>query len=154
MTTLTLIEVREPGELQRAFAIRKRVFVDEQGVDEALEIDSHEAASRHLLALSGDLPVGTLRVRLVEAGRVAKIERVAVLSEARGLRVGRALMVEALDLARAAGARTARLHAQVQAQAFYRRLGFASEGAAFIEDGLPHVVMTRPLRTDQGAAKG
>jgi predicted GNAT family N-acyltransferase len=145
MAQLSLIEVQDPPALESVFMIRRRVFVDEQGVGEELEIDAHEAEARHLLALCDGEPVGTLRLRLVGDQRTAKIERVAVLAEARGAGVGEALMRRALDVAETAGARSAVLHAQVQAQNFYHRFGFEPEGAPFIEDGLPHVVMARPL---------
>lgn len=145
MVPLSLIEAREPQALGLAFAIRRRVFVDEQGVGETLEIDQHEDEARHLLAVRDGESVGTLRIRFLGEGRVAKIERVAVLAEARGAGVGEALMRRALYLAEAAGAPSAVLHAQVRAQHFYRKLGFEPEGGPFIEDGIPHVVMACAL---------
>jgi ElaA protein len=36
------------------------------------------------------------------------------------------------------------LGAQVQAQGFYERLGFAVDGPEYDEDGIPHVPMRRP----------
>jgi ElaA protein len=36
------------------------------------------------------------------------------------------------------------LGAQVQAQGFYARLGFAVDGPGYDEDGIPHVPMRRP----------
>lgn len=140
-----IIEVRSGGRLAEAFAIRRAVFVAEQGVSEALEIDGREGEARHLLALLDGRPVGTLRVRLLDQGRLAKIERVAVLATARGRKVGQALMAAALDLARLLDARAAELHAQTYATGFYQRLGFEAFGAEFEEDGLPHVAMRRPL---------
>jgi predicted GNAT family N-acyltransferase len=152
MASLSLIEVRDPPGLDSAFAIRRRVFVEEQGIDEQLEIDHLESEARHLLALRDGEPVGTLRIRFVGNGKVAKIERVAVLACARGAGVGEALMIRALALAKAAGADAAVLHAQVRVQPFYHRLGFTTEGPVFIEDGLPHVVMTRPTACGTAAA--
>lgn len=135
----------EPGRsLDEAFAIRRRVFVEEQGVPLALEFDQHDAAARHLLARIEQRPVGTLRVRFQDG--TAKIERVAVVAEARGLKVGRQLVLAALDLAERAGAGEGLLHAQVQAQGFYAALGFTAFGGTFIEDGILHVRMRRPLR--------
>jgi predicted GNAT family N-acyltransferase len=37
------------------------------------------------------------------------------------------------------------LHAQTRAQGFYARLGFAAFGAEFVEDGIMHIAMQRPL---------
>ena len=147
MPHLTIVEVRTPAEREQAFAIRRRVFVAEQGVPERLEIDGREDEARHLLALLAGRPVGTLRMRRLEDGRVAKIERVAVLAEARGAGIGQALMTAILNLARTDGAELARLHAQSRAQAFYARLGFVACGPEFDEDGIPHVAMQLPLGT-------
>jgi ElaA protein len=143
-----IVEVRTPAELKQAFAIRRAVFVDEQGVDEALEFDGRDDRAHHLLALRDGAAVATLRVRWLDGGRTAKIERVAVLPDARGSKIGRALVEAALALAASAGAKTASLHAQTAARGFYRRLGFVAFGPAFMEDGIPHVAMQLSLPAD------
>jgi predicted GNAT family N-acyltransferase len=145
MPEIAILEVRSRAQLEQAWAIRLAVFVEEQGVSEALEIDGRDDQAQHLLALQGGEPVGTLRLRWVDDGRVAKIERVAVLPRARGAHVGRALVEAALAAARAAGADAARLHAQTGAQRFYARLGFVAFGPEFVEDGILHVAMRLPL---------
>ena len=120
--------------------------MQEQGVSQALEFDARDDQARHLLALCGSEPVGTLRLRSLDGGRTVKIERVAVLAPSRGARVGRALLRAAVALAEAGGAQEARLHAQTAAQSFYARLGFVALGPVFDEDGIPHVAMRRALR--------
>jgi len=146
-TTASIVvrEARAEAEVEQALAIRRAVFVAEQGVGEALEIDGLDPSARHLLALRAGRPVGTLRVRFLERGRIAKVERVAVLAAARGQNVGAALVEAALDLARADGAVLARLHAQTIAQGFYARLGFVAYGPEFEEDGIMHVAMDLAL---------
>ena len=146
MPDLEIVEVRSRERLEQAFAIRRAVFVQEQGVGETLEIDGRDHAAQHLLALQQGHPVGTLRLRWVEDGRVAKIERVAVLPRARGAKVGQVLVEAALALARTAGAEAALLHAQTIVQGFYARLGFVAFGPEFIEDGIPHVAMRLSLQ--------
>ena len=148
MPNVEIIEVGSAEQLERALAIRRAVFVEEQGVGEALEIDGRDHEAQHLLALRDGDPVGTLRVRRVDHGRVAKIERVAVLARARGAKVGQALVEAALAMSGAAGAEAAILHAQTRAQSFYARLGFMAFGPEFIEDGIPHIAMRRPLHAD------
>jgi predicted GNAT family N-acyltransferase len=145
MPVIDVTEPRSPAGIERAFAIRRRVFVEEQGVGGALEFDARDAEARHLLATVDGEPAGTLRIRLLEGGRVAKIERVAVLAAQRRHRVGRALMVAALDLARAQGALEARVHAQTVVQGFYAGLGFVAIGGVFEEDGIAHIEMRMPL---------
>jgi predicted GNAT family N-acyltransferase len=141
MPQIEIVEVRSRERLEQAVAIRRAVFVQEQGVSEALEIDGRDDEARHLLALHQGHPIGTLRLRWMEDGRVAKIERVSVLPRARGAKVGLSLVEAALAVARASGAKEARLHAQTRTQGFYAKLGFVALGPEFIEDGIPHVAM-------------
>jgi predicted GNAT family N-acyltransferase len=150
---IEVLEVRSRERLEQALAIRRAVFVQEQGVSEALEIDGRDDEAQHLLALHDDEPVGTLRLRWVEDGRVAKIERVAVLPRARGAKIGQTLVETALTLARAAGADAAMLHAQTSVQEFYVRLGFVAFGPEFNEDGIPHVVMRLSLRGNTAGSR-
>ena len=139
MQQIEIVEVRSRDRLEQAFAVRRAVFVEEQGVDEALEIDGRDDEAQHLLALHDGQPVGTLRVSWIEDGRVAKIERVAVLPRARGAKVGRGLVEAALATARVTAAEAAMLHAQTTVQGFYAKLGFVALGPEFIEDGIPHI---------------
>jgi predicted GNAT family N-acyltransferase len=156
MARIDVREVLSAAELEQAVAIRCAVFVAEQGVAAALEIDGRDATARHLLALRDGDPVGTLRLRRLDGGRTVKIERVAVLAAARGQKVGQALIGAALALARAEGAGAARLHAQTTVQAFYARLGFTAFGPEFEEDGIMHIAMGRTLtpRQPPGADEG
>ena len=122
--------------------------MEEQGVAEALEFDGRDDQAHHFLALRDGTAVGTLRVRWLDEGRTAKIERVAVLADARGSNVGRALLQAALALAGSAGAHTASLHAQTAARCFYGKLGFVAFGPEFMEDGIPHIAMQLSLHAD------
>jgi predicted GNAT family N-acyltransferase len=154
MPGVRIVELRTPAELADAFAIRRAVFVHEQGVAEALEFDERDAQARHLLALRDGEPVGTLRVRWLDRGRTAKIERVAVVLAARGSNIGRALLEAALALAGAAGADTASIHAQTTVQGFYDKLGFVAFGPEFMEDGILHVAMRLALPADAACDRG
>ena len=150
MPAIAIHELRSAAEAEPAFAIRRRVFVEEQGVGEALEFDSLDEEAHHLLASVDGEPAGTLRIRLLECGQVAKIERVAVLAAQRRHRVGHAMMVAALDLVRAQGAYEVRVHAQTAVQRFYAGLGFVAIGDEFEEDGIAHVAMRMPLAAGPG----
>ena len=145
MSTTQIVEAQSAEQLEQALAIRLAVFVEEQGVSRALEIDGRDDAARHFLALHDGKPVGTLRLRWVDDGRAAKIERVAVLPRARGAKIGQTLVKAALAAARAAGAEAALLHAQTTVRDFYARLGFVAFGPDFVEDGILHVAMWLPL---------
>ena len=134
-----------PEDLPACLEVRRRVFVEEQGVDPALEIDGLDPDCRHWIAEAKGRAVATARVRI--AGGRAKIQRVAVLAEARGGGLGAALMRAILgELAADPGLAEAWLESQIQAIPFYERLGFVAEGEAFLDAGIPHRLMRRPLR--------
>ena len=80
--------------------------------------------------------------RLLPDGHIG---RVAVLSDWRGQGVGAALLVRLIDLAKARGDKRVLLNSQVQAMPFYARYGFAPTGEQFLEAGIPHQTMVRPL---------
>ena len=136
------IEVtRDIGTCQR---LRRVVFIEEQGVSEADELDGLDEGAIHLLARDGERPVGT--ARLLVKGATGKIGRVCVLPEARGTGLGAALIRRALEeLARVPGLTEASLGAQSHATGFYEKLGFAVEGVEFLDAGIPHRHMRRAL---------
>ena len=94
----------------------------------------------HLLASEAGVPVGVARWRLV--GDTVKLERFAVVPEARGRGLARALVAHALDAARAAGHRRFLLHAQTYVTGLYASFGFEPTGDVFDEAGIEHVKMT------------
>lgn len=144
-TMPTIREAASAAERAAAFALRLRVFCDEQGVDRALEIDAHDASAQHLVAVEGGRVVATLRWRKLAGTAWVKIERVAVAREARGRGLGAMLMRHVLDRLDALPEIAATvLHAQTSAMPFYERLGYIAEGRPFDEAGIEHVRMRRP----------
>jgi ElaA protein len=142
--SLTVAPAESEADRAACFALREAVFVDEQGVAKDLEYDGLDGAARHLLARLGGTPAGTLRMRIV--GDAVKLERVCVARAARGRGIGAALTRAALDMAREMpGVRAARLGAQVPVIGFYERLGFTAQGPEYLDAGIPHRDMTRPL---------
>ncbi|MFC7098827.1 GNAT family N-acetyltransferase [Halobaculum marinum] len=140
--------------------LRMRVFVDEQGVPEELELDDHDddpldSAVDHLLVRDADgRAVAVARLRAVDgaaygasADRVAKVERVVVARDRRGEGWGARVMRAVEARARERNLSEAVLHAQTQAAGFYERLGYAVDDAVgvFEEDGIDHVRMRRSL---------
>ncbi|MEU6774403.1 GNAT family N-acetyltransferase [Streptomyces sp. NPDC046759] len=144
----------DPADREACFAVRKEVFVREQGVDEDIEYDAYDAVAVHVLAIREDgTPLGTGRLLHGEAAAaktggdvsVGSLGRLAVSREARGLGVGAALVRAVEDAARARGLTAVDLHAQTQALGFYERLGYAAYGAEFQDAGIPHRAMRRAL---------
>jgi predicted GNAT family N-acyltransferase len=122
-------------------AIRRTVFVVEQGVPEALEWDDADPLCAHALAYDGDgNPIGC--GRLLPDGHIG---RMAVLRPWRGRGVGAALLALLVELARERGHRRAILNAQKDAVPFYARYGFIVTGDEFEEAGIAHRIMDRML---------
>jgi predicted GNAT family N-acyltransferase len=123
----------------QARQVRDAVFVDEQDVPRELEMDGHDASSRHVIARDADGgAIGTGRLLLD-----GHIGRMAVLADWRGKGVGRALLERLLEEAAQRQMRHLALHAQTQASGFYRRFDFVEEGPEFMEAGIPHRTMVR-----------
>lgn len=137
------VTIARTDDLDAALAIRVEVFVREQGVSLADEIDGQDGACTHWLARDREGPVATLRVR--REGRTAKIQRVAVLARARGTGIGAALMRHVMAALAAEGVARAALGAQLEAIGFYERLGFAAHGPVYDDAGIAHRDMTRDL---------
>ncbi|MFC4544023.1 GNAT family N-acetyltransferase [Halosolutus amylolyticus] len=142
-----MAEVREvDSDAQRAdaFDVRQTVFVEEQGVDEAIEYDEHEDEAVHFVAYDDGQPIGAARLREPNPG-LGKVERVAVLESRREEGIGRELMAAVEDAARDRDLTELKLHSQTRAAAFYRRLGYERRGEEFEEAGIPHVEMRKSL---------
>ena len=143
-----------PGEVAAAFAVRYDVFVTEQGVPSDLERDDRDAEADHLVAYDGDRAVGAGRLVVEPAGfagadpalgPVGHLGRLAVRSEARGARLGVALVLAIEERARERGLGVMALSSQTYAIPFYERLGYAAHGPEFDDAGLPHRWMRRAL---------
>ena len=126
-------------------ALRRQVFMDEQGISEADEIDDLDDQAVHLLATVDGNPVGTARILV--SGDLGKIGRICVVPSQRGTGLGVALVNAALDHLRNRGDIVhAKLGAQDHAIEFYEKLGFVAEGAFYDDAGIPHQDMFRAVQ--------
>ena len=134
---------RGSGEVAQALALREQVFCREQGVELAAERDGLDQRAIQIVAVDAGTVVGTCRV-LVDDG-VGRLGRMAVAAPRRGRSVGKAILAAAERSAREAGARQMRLHAQRQVEHMYAAAGYEPYGEPFVEEGIPHVAMVKPL---------
>lgn len=134
--------IADAAVMEAARSVRRRVFIEEQGVPEAEEWDAADATAVHFALREAGTVAGTARL-IDEGGGWWRVGRVAVLPAARGRGGGRRLMETAVAFARAQGSRGMVLDAQVPVIGFYERLGFAAEGEMFMEAGIPHRRMSR-----------
>jgi len=134
---------RRGPDLDACLAIRRDVFVLEQGVPPEIEYDELDSEATHYLALIEDRPVGCGRV--IDKGSSVAIGRVAVIEKQRNCGIGSGLIRRMVDDATASGYSQATLHAQVSAVAFYKKLGFECVGDNFLEANIPHISMRKDL---------
>lgn len=143
-----LFDVRDTARMQAALAVRIAVFVEEQGVPLAEEIDAHDRDDeRALHAIVRDADgrvVGAGRYYERDA-RTVQLGRMAVLKSARGTGAGTAILEALMEAAKSRGYTSVSLSAQVHAMPFYRRLRFAECGPRFQDAGIEHQEMTRDI---------
>ncbi|MEL7274643.1 MAG: GNAT family N-acetyltransferase [Pseudomonadota bacterium] len=144
---MEIIQATQRHQRQAAYALRHAVFVEEQNVPVELEIDEHdETDALHFIALEQGQVVGTARI--LRKGSIAKIQRVAIAKENRGIGLGHQLMGHLMDYAKTMDRITSIvLDAQTDALPFYEKLGFVSEGDVFDDAGIPHRTMRYVLES-------
>ena len=141
---LEVIAIESPAEMQRAYAIRRRVFIEEQRVPEEIEMDADDLHAFHALAIRDGGAVGCGRM-VEHTPSEVKIGRMAVLRDFRNTGVGAHILRFLIDRARMRGFRKAILHAQLTAEGFYLKQGFIPVGGVFDEAGIAHRKMERHL---------
>ena len=119
--------VSSKDDIAECLRLRRLVFIEEQQVPEAEEVDGDDNHCMHILARVDGMAMGAARFQYI--GEKAKIQRVCVLKEARGTGLGAHLMNSILDFIRAEDkVKTAVLGSQTHALAFYEKLGFSAFG--------------------------
>ena len=139
-----VVRITAEADLATALAIRREVFIDEQGVPEDLELDGRDDEATHFLARADGVPVGTARIRDYGDG-VAKVERVAVREPYRGEGWGRRIMAAVEEHAGETGYERVHLAAQLPVVGFYERLGYEVASEEFMDAGIPHRSMEKPF---------
>ena len=134
------------AELYAVLQLRAEVFVVEQACA-FQDLDGSDNRAMHLLGQQGDELSAYARcfaagVKFAEAS----IGRVVVHAGARGRGIGHVLMREAVArLQQHWGAQPVRLGAQARLKNFYTQHGFVDTDAPYVEDGIDHLEMLRPL---------
>ena len=136
--------------------IRRRVFVEEQGIFTVSDRDHHDddLATVHVLGLCGDVAGGAVRLYPLVDPEAAEREpglwkgdRLAVLQDFRHNGLGAPLVRFAVATAGALGGRTMIAHIQPPNVAFFERLGWHRVGEPVEFVGLPHQTMAIELRS-------
>lgn len=142
MLHVKLAQTEQEKEL--AFNIRKKVFVEEQGIPLHLEIDEFDQTATHFVVLENDEPIAAARIRETELN-VGKVERVCVLPEHRRKHLGVLVMNALEEHAKQHGWKKLKLNAQTYAIPFYEKLSFQVTSPEFDDAGIPHRAMEKEI---------
>ena len=131
-------------ELYAIMRLRQEVFIVEQNCP-YLDADGKDLKSYHLMGYVNNELVAYSRI--VKPGvsyQEVSIGRVVSSTKHRGLAYGRQLMSESIaQIEKQYGPVPIRIGAQQYLQKFYESFGFVKEGEAYLEDGIPHIIMLR-----------
>lgn len=143
--SFTLKEAVTDNEKATCLEIRRVVFIEGQGVPEARERRDEEKPCRHFMVYEDDVPLAAMRVMI--EGDAAKLQRMAVMPSHQGKGVGRKMLdFVMLELQKDLQLTRAILGAQEHAIVFYQKAGFTIKGDGFMDAGIMHYLMEKPLR--------
>ncbi|WP_342509027.1 GNAT family N-acetyltransferase [Sporosarcina sp. FSL K6-2383] len=129
-------------EREDAFSVRRKVFVEEQGVPLNLELDDFDKDAVHFVVYSMTTAIGAGRLRETNAG-IGKVERICILEEYRGQHLGNLIMNALEKHAKETGMHKIILNAQTYAVPFYEKLGYVITSPEFMDADIPHRAMEK-----------
>jgi radical SAM protein (TIGR04043 family)/putative N-acetyltransferase (TIGR04045 family) len=140
-----------PEELTAAFALRRDVFVEEQGLFEETDRDEEDLRSIHLVAVKQGSVIGTVRVFPVK-GRPGYWMggRLAIKSSCRANGVGEALVREAVSTVKDKQCNHFSAMIQEENVRFFERLGWRAVSGLMDYHGKPHRLMEADLGSEKG----
>lgn len=137
----------EQDDLTDAHAVRRAVFMEEQGVPEEIEMDGTDGSCIHLVLYDENIPVSTGRILLGHdtsddpANEEFLLGRIATVMTHRGRGLGQNVMRSLISACCMMGGTRQVVHAQVSARGFYEGLGFTAFGEEYNEADIPHISM-------------
>ena len=141
--------LKSKEELNLGFALRIEVFVKEQKVPIELELDDkdHSDNTVHIGYFHEDNLIGV--ARLIDMDKdVIHIGRVVIDKEYRGQGIGRELIIGCENIAQQILKRKPiiELSAQIQAENFYKSLGYNRiNDKIYLDEGIEHVDMRKVI---------
>jgi len=131
-------------ELYNILQLRNEVFIVEQNCVYN-DTDGKDRPAWHLMAIEGDKLVAYTRILPPGVSyNDPAIGRVVTSSSKRRSGLGRELMKRSIEACeKLFGKSSITLSAQVYLQSFYESLGFIVVGAEYLDDGIPHIKMSR-----------
>ncbi len=134
-------------QLYAIMRLRQEVFTVEQDCA-YLDADGKDQNSLHLMLYEDDELIGYTRIVPpgISYNQYSSIGRVVTSIIARGRGIGHKLMKKSIELTLEYHPNiTIKISAQEHLEKFYNSHGFSKVGNGYIEDGIPHIAMTRDL---------
>ena len=144
---IKILETKE--DLNLGFALRIKVFVEEQKVPMELELDEKDNSEHtvHIGYFNDNKLIGV--ARLIDLDKdVIHIGRVVIDKEYRGQGIGRELIIGCENIAQQILKRKIiiELSAQIQAENFYKSLGYNRvNNIIYLDAGIEHVDMRKEI---------
>jgi len=142
--TVSVVVADSQEQIDAAMALRTVVFVEEQLVPLAEEIDGLDDQATHLVALDGDEVVATCR--LLADGTTIKLGRMVVAKERRREGIASKMLRVADQQSKLLGGEQISLAAQTYAVALYEQDGYVAYGEPFPDAGIEHIWMSKQLQ--------
>ena len=132
------------GELYEILRARAEIFIVEQNCVYQ-DLDEVDKEAYHICLYDDGALVAYLRV-IDKGKRLDEVSLGRVITVKRRQGYGKIVMQKGFEVAKEKfGATTVKIGAQVQAQPFYEKLGFVPVSGHYLEDGIPHIYMTKTL---------
>jgi putative N-acetyltransferase (TIGR04045 family) len=138
----------DAAELAAHFDVRRRVFVDLQGLFEGTDRDLRDtwAGTLHVVGVVADgLVAGAVRLYPLDDAGLWQGDRLAVLPEARVRQLGAQLVRFAVATAGERGGHTMVARIQLPNVRFFEQLGWSTDGPPAPYHGVMHQPMAIPL---------
>lgn len=145
MNNIVAKKAQSEKEINDALSVRYQVFVVEQKINKDLQHDSWDEICDHFVAYLDNRAVGAGRIRYI-APKIAKIERMAVLSDLRGKNIGGEILKSMIGYMEDNNVNEVVLNSQYHAKGFYEKFGFKIEGEIFQETNIDHARMKKKLK--------
>lgn len=121
-----------------AYAVRKQVFMDEQGF--STELDETDKIATHVILYDNEKPIATGRI--YQENDEYHIGRICVLKAYRKNHLA-SIVMQTLEEIGFKQTDTIYLSAQIQAKGFYEKLGYQAYGDEYMDEHCPHIMMKK-----------
>jgi predicted GNAT family N-acyltransferase len=147
---IAIIEAVIGSDLYRqALRLREAILRKPLGLTITEEELADDATRQHFCAISYGAVIGTVSLKPLDE-TMLQLKQMAVAEDRRRERIGALLLAHSEAWGASGGFLVMVLNARMGAEGFYARFGYLAEGEPFDENTVPHIKMTKRLRSQGG----